>query len=177
MNLKTTLTLTLIATLIILSAGCIDNESSQTPEVNDPYVFVEQTPRIPAETPTPYYIPTPKPTTKKLNQIEIIIKNNIPYHEYKINTKLGSEVYVCSHYGCDMAQNFINSGYDAGVVIDHNANHALTWLNLSDTYYVIEPQNGKYWLKNKYEPYHNIDYVSLSKGKEHAKCSSEGLHR
>ena len=174
MTLKTILSLTLIATLIILSAGCI-NEYESIEE--DEYVFVEQTPRIPASTSTPELIVVSTPIPKIINPIENIIKNNLPKHDYKIDTKLGSEIYVCSHFGCDMAENLINAGYDAGVVIDHNALHALTWINLNGTRYVIESQNEMYWVSDEYEPKHNINYVSLSKGKEFAKSSSEGLHR
>ena len=76
-----------------------------------------------------------------------------------------------------MAQSLMNDGYDAGVIIDHTDAHVLTWINLNGTVYTIEPQTGEQWLAEEYKVNHNIDYVTLSKGKEFAKESSEGLHR
>lgn len=119
-----------------------------------------------------------KPLTgNEIINLQTIIDQHLLNYEYKINTEKGSEVYVCSHYGYDMAQALIDDEYDAGIVCDHTNDHVLIWLNLNGQRYVIEPQNGEYWLSNLYNLKHNIDYVSLTKGKEFAKESSEGLHR
>jgi len=161
---------------VTLMAGCLDSEESidnetnierceqYGPRIDNQYDdFIGHHQEIP-----PAIATTPLVTT--------IIPQHLPDNEYSIYQRSGKDVYVCSHYGCDMADSLINSGYTAGVVVDHADNHILTWLKLDGIRYVIEPQTGEYWVSNMYEPKHNIDYVSLSKGREHAKASSEGLH-
>lgn len=69
MNLKTTLSLTLIATLIILSAGCIDNNIE--PDVV--YVYVTPTPN---PTPEPTVVSTPEPKVINHN-VEILKRYDI----------------------------------------------------------------------------------------------------
>lgn len=58
------LTLTVIATLIILSAGCITNDQISEPEPE--YIYIKSTPTIPAATPTPVYVAPKEPTYTKI---------------------------------------------------------------------------------------------------------------
>ncbi len=163
--------------MAVATVGCID-ELNTTQEdferaIGDPHAAVRGETNTPIQVLT---VPTPEPEPE-LTPIEIVIESHLSDREYIINTKNGSEIYVCSHFGCDMTQALIDDGYDAGVVCEHASNHILTWINLDGVRYVIEPQTGEYWISDDYNPKHNIDYVSLSKGKEFAKSSSEVLHR
>lgn len=154
--------------------GCVEPEYGRS----DSYVYEVHTPRIPAATPTEIMPMYPKASIMvERSSIEIVIDTYIGDREYVIYPKNRSDVYVCSHYGCNMAQALIDDGYNAGVIHDNTENHILTWINLNGTRYAIEPQTGEYWLSDEYKLTHNIDYVSLSKGKEFVKSSSEGLHR
>lgn len=177
MNVKNKMILTALTIMIaVATIGCID-ELDATGEdferaINDPLVAgVEQT-----NVPQPPVISVIE-SEPELTPIEIIIESYLPDREYVINAKNGSEIYVCSHFGCDMTQTLVDDGYDAGIVCDHTRNHILTWINLDGVRYVIAPQTGEYWISDDYNPTHNMDYVTLAKGKEFAKESSEVLHR
>lgn len=159
----------LIIIFVVLISGCINEVSYEEPSIE---VIVEV---VPIENPQVDI------AVEAISDIDSIIANlylnYAPKKEYVIHPERGSEVYVCSHFGCDMAKNLIGAGYNAGVVVNYHQQHALTWVDLDGIRYVIEPQNGGYWLAEEYDIGRNINIVSLKKGREHMKAGSESLHR
>jgi hypothetical protein len=78
MILKTTLSLTLIATLIILSAGCIDNTEPETR-----YVYIETEPEIIS---TPIYVAPKEPIYTKIWCMTTISINAYDIDDYYIDS-------------------------------------------------------------------------------------------
>lgn len=182
-NFKWAVIVTVLISVVIMIAvttiGCVDELNTAREDferaIDDPHAAGRGQVDTPTQVPTvPISESEPEP---ELTPIEIVIESYLSDREYVINTKKGSEIYVCSHFGCDMTQALIDDGHDAGIVCDHTSTHILTWINLDGVRYVIAPQTGEYWTSDDYNPKHNVDYVSLSKGKEFAKESSEVLHR
>ena len=157
----------IIATILL--SGCI--------VIEDPIIEIDP---VCIVTPIPIVIPETVEIIDSQSELDTqmsdLFDNYAPKKEYVIDAHNGSEIYVCSHFSCDMAENLISDGYNAGVVINWNQVHALTWIEIGDQIYVIEPQNGDYWTVEEYDADQNIDVVSLQKGREHAKTGSENFH-
>jgi len=170
-----TRTATLLAVMIAAAmiSGCLHAE--------------EKSPAPAIGIPTPRDIPEPIEAPEAIDLIMAdISQNNIANKsEYSIHTQYGSDIYVCSHIACRQSEYLVEKGYNAGVVIlwakhlgtDH---HAQSWVEIDNETYVIESISNIYWQKWAHKTVFDWDYkirfVSLEKGWEHAKVSSETLH-
>lgn len=121
----------LIIIFVVLISGCINEVPHEEPSIE---VIVEV---VPIENPQVDIV------VEAISDIDSIIANlylnYAPKKEYVIYPERGSEVYVCTHFSCDMAKNLIDAGYSAGFVANHNHRHALTWVDLDGIRYVIDP--------------------------------------
>ena len=124
MSTKTITALIVIATLIILGAGCIENEE----KCDEPYVFVAQTPRIPAATPTPQLTPVePVYSTiwstggitmvvysyddECIDYVSIPFSEEMPYTDYDWNEEISVQEFVDIAF-LGVPYNGIDVGYD-----------------------------------------------------------------
>lgn len=104
---------------------------------------------------------------------------------YEIYTARGSDVHVCIHYACDMAERLESINCCAGVTVlwrkYDDASHAQTWVILDGVRYIIEPQTGEWWVESahgaKYDERFKVCFLSVSKGREYAKSATELFHR
>ncbi len=191
MNLKITLTLTLIATLIILSAGCITPNPtiSQDPiSALTPIVISTPTP-IPTSTPEAVMTLTIVPTvilTPELNSIDIlindIIKNNIGNKfNYGMGNGGASEYRYSYQIACEQGEYIKdNYNYTCGMVDISDKlylyGYAQTWVFIDNTTYIIDSMSNTYWTQGDHQIEFNntrIDLFSLQKGREYAKCMAE----
>ncbi len=85
---------------------------------------------------------------------------------------------------CIQSEYLIEEGYEAGIVLlwckclgDH---HAQSWVRIDNETFIIESTSDIYWRdwahKTVFDRDYKIQFVSIKKGYEYAKASSEMFH-
>lgn len=116
---------------------------------------------------------------------EIVTNDVCNKSAYAIDTERGSDVYCCIHLACEQAEYLKSKGYDAGVIIIWNKHagmsHAQTWMIIDNERYILESVYDRFWTeedhRDEFSNRYKICFMSIQKGREWAKVSSEVLHR
>lgn len=145
---------------------------------------------LPTPSPTPVFTPTPViGPTGDMPLIQAVVDDLIDSNvcdksAYAIYTDRGADVYVCIHMAVQQAEYLKIGGYDTGVVMlwyKHGSmNHAQTWVIIYGERYILESVDDRYWNEEdhstKFSDKYKIQFVSIQKGREYGKCSTEVLH-